>query len=150
MTTTPHGPRPRVLLAEDDKDHAFFTIRAFHEAHGDTVEMRTVADGEELLDYLNQRGEFADAPRPHLIVLDLKMPKKGGLEVLAELRDRDDLRVIPVVVLSSSDRSEDITASYATGAHSYVTKPASLAGLRQGVSALAEYWVGVASLPPGV
>jgi CheY-like chemotaxis protein len=141
--------RPHVLLAEDDADHAFFTTRAFHEAHGDLVEMRTVGDGEELLDYLNQRGDYADAPRPHLIVLDLKMPKKGGLEVLAELRDQEELRLIPVVVLSSSDRSEDVNESYARGANSYVTKPASLSGLRQGVSELARYWMDVARLPEG-
>jgi CheY-like chemotaxis protein len=143
------SPRPRVLLAEDDPDHAFFTSRAFHEAHGDRVEMSTVADGEQLLDYLNQRGDYTDARRPHLIVLDLKMPKKGGLEVLAELRERADLSTIPVVVLSSSDRSEDINASYARGANSYVTKPASLTGLRAGVGELAKYWMDVATLPQG-
>jgi CheY-like chemotaxis protein len=143
------SPRPHVLLAEDDADHAFFTARAFHEAHGDRVDMRTVVDGEQLLDYLNQRGDFADAPRPHLIVLDLKMPKKGGLEVLAELREQEALRMIPVVVLSSSDRLEDVNASYARGANSFVTKPASLSGLRDGVSELARYWMDVAQLPEG-
>lgn len=142
-------PRPHILLAEDDADHAFFTTRAFRQTHGDEVEMRTVADGEQLLDYLNQRGEFADAPRPQLIVLDLRMPKKGGLEVLAELRDEPELRVIPVVVLSSSDRREDINASYERGANSYVTKPATLTGLRQEVSELARYWMDVARLPEG-
>lgn len=147
MTSVP--VRPRVLLAEDDADHAFFTTRAFREAHGVSVDIRTVTDGEELLDYLHQRGEFTDAPRPHLIVLDLKMPRKGGLEVLAELREQDDLRVIPVVVLSSSDRSEDINASYARGANSYVTKPATLSGLRHGVNELARYWMDIATLPEG-
>ena len=147
--TPPLSPRPHVLLAEDDADHAFFTTRAFREAHGDRVEMRTVADGEQLLDYLHQRGDFVDAPRPHLIVLDLKMPKKGGLEVLAELHEQAELRVIPVVVLSSSNRREDVNASYERGANSYVTKPASLAGLRQGVSELARYWMDVAQLPEG-
>ncbi len=109
--------------------------------------MRTVSDGEQLLDYLNQRGEYAGAARPHLIVLDLRMPKKGGLEVLAEMHENEDLRTIPVVVLSSSDRPEDISASYARGANSYVTKPASLSGLRTGVGELARYWMDVASLP---
>ena len=146
---TASGPRPHVLLAEDDADHAFFTTRAFHEAHGDLVEMTTVADGEQLLDYLHQRGDFVDARRPHLIVLDLKMPKKGGLEVLAELHEQEDLRAIPVVVLSSSDSREDVNASYANGANSYVTKPASLAGLRLGVNELARYWMDVAQLPEG-
>ncbi|MFN2537575.1 MAG: response regulator [Mycobacteriales bacterium] len=137
------NPPARVLLAEDNADHAFFTTRAFQEAHGG-VEMHTVTDGEQALAYLRQQGEFADAPRPHLVVLDLKMPKKNGLEVLAEMQQDDALRTIPVVVLSSSDRPEDISASYAGGANCYVTKPASLS---EGVAELARYWVAIASLP---
>ena len=137
----------RVLLAEDNSDHAFFTARAFEEAHCGSLDMQTVSDGEQVLDYLKQRGDYTDAPRPHLVVLDLKMPKKGGLEVLAELQDDIDLRTIPVVVLSSSDRPEDVKASYANGANSYVTKPASLAGLREGVGELARYWIDIAILP---
>lgn len=144
---TPPTTRPRVLLAEDNVDHAFFTTRAFQDAHGTDLDMHTVTDGEQVLDYLRQRGDFKNAPRPHLIVLDLKMPKKGGLEVLAEMREHEDLRRIPVVVLSSSDRPEDVTESYARGANSYVTKPASLSGLREGVGELARYWMDVASLP---
>lgn len=144
---SPAPPRPRVLLAEDNADHAFFTTRAFHDAHGDALEMHTVSDGEELLDYLNRRGRFVGAARPHLVVLDLKMPKKGGLEVLTEMQQDPELRTIPVVVLSSSDRSEDVSASYARGANSYVTKPASLSGIREGVGQLAKYWMDVASLP---
>lgn len=143
----PRSARPTVLLAEDNIDHAFFTTRAFQEAHGAALEMRTVTDGEQVLEYLNQRGDFAGAPRPHLVVLDLRMPKKGGLEVLAEMQQDAALRTIPVVVLSSSDRPEDISLSYARGANSYVTKPASLAGLREGLGALARYWMDIATLP---
>ena len=139
--------RPRVLLAEDNTDHAFLTARAFHDAHGDEVEMRTVTDGVQLLDYLNQRGDFAGAPRPHLVVLDLRMPKKSGLEALSEIQAHEDLRHIPVVVLSSSDRPEDVAASYELGANSYVTKPTTAAGMREGVGELARYWIEVATLP---
>lgn len=143
----PLPPRPRVLLAEDNVDHAFFTQRAFQDAHGTELEMHTVTDGEQVLDFLNRRGSFTDAQRPHLIVLDLRMPKKGGLEVLNEMHQQEDLRSIPVVVLSSSERPEDICTSYARGANSYVTKPASLSGLREGVGQLARYWMDIASLP---
>lgn len=139
--------RPRVVLAEDNADHAFFTTRAFQDAHGEALEMHTVSDGEELLDYLNRRGRYAEVQRPHLVVLDLKMPKKGGLEVLAEMQQDPVLAAIPVVVLSSSDRSEDVSASYARGANSYVTKPTSLSGIREDVGQLARYWMDVASLP---
>ncbi len=128
--------RTRVLLAEDDEDHAFFTVRAFRDMHGVGVEMQTVRDGAELLDFLHQRGEYADAQRPHLILLDLKMPKVSGLEALSEIKECASLRSIPVVVLSSSDRPEDVADSYAGGANSYVTKPASLSGLREGVQEL--------------
>lgn len=139
----------RVLLAEDDVDHAFFTVRAFKDAHGEDVEMHTVRDGEQALDYLHRRGEFAGAARPHLIVLDLKMPKVNGLEVLESIKADEGLRTIPIVVLSSSDRPEDVRESYARNANSYVTKPASLSGLREGVQEMARYWIDVAKLPNG-
>lgn len=137
----------RVLLAEDDADHAFFTRRAFLEAHGTAVQMHTVHDGEEALDYLHRRGRYEGAERPHLIVLDLKMPKVNGLEVLAAIKDDDELRSIPTVVLTSSDRPEDVRESYWGGANSYVTKPASASGLREGVQEMARYWIDVARLP---
>jgi CheY-like chemotaxis protein len=139
----------RVLLAEDDVDHAFFTVRAFRDAHGEDVEMHTVRDGEEALDYLYARGRYEGARRPHLIVLDLKMPKVGGLELLERIKGDDDLKSIPTVVLSSSDRPEDVKGSYERAANSYVTKPASLTGLREGVQEMARYWIDVASLPNG-
>lgn len=139
----------RVLLAEDDADHAYFTVRAFKDAHGDSVEVATVPDGEKALDFLLQRGAYVDAERPHLIVLDLKMPKLNGLEVLEVIKTDESLSTIPTVVLSSSDRPEDVRDSYAHRANSYVTKPASLTGLRDGVQQMAKYWIDVATLPNG-
>lgn len=139
----------RILLAEDDADHAFFTVRAFHDAHGTGVEIVTVRDGEQALDFLHQRGDYADAERPHLVVLDLKMPKVNGLEVLEAIKGDEKLRTIPTVVLSSSDRPQDVTDSYERRANSYVTKPASLTGLREGVQEMARYWIDVATLPNG-
>ena len=138
----------RVLLAEDNPDHAYFTVRAFHDTHGTGGEIHTVRDGEEALDYLHRRGRYAQARRPDLIVLDLKMPKVSGLELLARIQADERLRSIPTVVLTSSDRREDVQASYAEGANSYVTKANSLTGLREGVHELAKYWIGVATLPP--
>jgi CheY-like chemotaxis protein len=139
----------RVLLAEDDVDHAFFTVRAFRDAHGEDVEMHTVRDGEEALEYLHARGRYEGAQRPHLIVLDLKMPKVSGLEVLEHIKRDEELKSIPTVVLSSSDRPEDIKDSYSRSANSYVTKPASLTGLREGVQEMARYWIDVSTLPNG-
>lgn len=137
----------RVLLAEDDADHAFFTERAFRESHPGGVELHTVADGQEALDYLQQVGRYEDAPRPDLVVLDLKMPRMSGLEVLERIKSDDRLRTIPTVVLTSSDRPEDVRDSYAGGANSYVTKSSTLNGLRQGVHELARYWMDVVTLP---
>ncbi|MEO6203919.1 MAG: response regulator [Mycobacteriales bacterium] len=137
----------RVLLAEDDPDHAFFTVRAFEDAHGDDVKVTTVHDGAEALDYLNRRGAHQGAPRPHLIVLDLKMPKVSGLEVLAAIKADEGLRTIPTVVLSSSDRPQDVADSYELHANSYVTKAASLSGLREGVRDMARYWLEISTLP---
>lgn len=141
---------PRVLLAEDDADHAFFTARAFRDTHGDKVDLHTVADGQEALDYLHRRGRYAQARRPNLVVLDLKMPRVGGLEVLEHIKADPSLRTIATVVLTSSDRPEDVRSTYAGGANSFVTKPASLTGLRDGVRQLARYWVDVATLPDDV
>lgn len=139
--------KARILVADDDADHAFFTVRAFQDAHGTDVDITTVRDGAEALDFLHQRGEHSQALRPHLIVLDLKMPKVDGLEVLQAIKEDESLRTIPTVVLSSSDRPQDIQDSYENNANSYVTKPASLTGLREGVSDLARYWIDISTLP---
>ena len=145
MTTKPRAVR--VLLAEDNPDHAFFARRAFLTVYGSDLEMTTVADGEELLDFLQKRGAHTQAADPHLIVLDLRMPKKGGLEALSEIRNEERWKQVPIVILSSSERPEDIEASYANGANSYVTKSATLAGLQVDIKDLARFWLTVATLP---
>lgn len=140
----------RVLVADDNDDHLFLTVRALRDTRGVVLEVDTVSDGEETLDYLYRRGRFTDRPRPNLILLDLKMPKCSGLEVLERLKDDAELRQIPVVVLTSSERREDICETYRRGASSYVTKPSTVAGFRLGLTQLSEYWTKLASLPePG-
>jgi CheY-like chemotaxis protein len=137
----------RVLVADDDEDHLFLTIRALRGVNGVNVEVEGVHDGREALDYIERRGRFSDRQRPHLFVLDLKMPKVDGLEVLERIKSDPDLRSIPIVMLSASDRPEDIEAAYQRGSNSYVTKPITPGGMREGVHALSEYWVSVAELP---
>lgn len=139
--------RARVLLAEDNEDHAFLTERALSEGEGDQVEVVRVHDGEEALEYLERRGRFIGRPGPHLILLDLKMPRLGGLEVLARVKADESLRSIPVVVLSSSDRPEDVAEAYRRGTSSYVTKPQGSSSLREGVRQLSRYWVDLVTLP---
>jgi CheY-like chemotaxis protein len=106
-----------------------------------------VADGEEALDFIYARGRFADRPLPHLILLDLKMPKVNGLEVLAQVKADNNLSAIPIVVLSSSERPEDIDAAYRLGSNCYVAKPVGGAGLMAGLRRIAEYWARLALLP---
>jgi CheY-like chemotaxis protein len=137
----------RVLVAEDNEDHLYLTVRALRELEGVRLEVDTVRDGEEALDYVYRRGRFEDRPRPHLILLDLKMPKVNGFEVLEQVKADADLRTIPTVVLSSSERPEDVDETYRLGANSYMMKPGSAAGLREGLRRMGQYWTSLASLP---
>ena len=137
----------RVLVAEDDDDHRFLAVRALREATGVEVYVDEVADGAEALDYVFRRGRYRDSRRPHLILLDLKLPKVNGLEVLEQVKGDEDLNSIPVVVVSASDRPEDIDAAYRLGSNCYVSKPVGGAGMVAGFRRIAEYWGRVATLP---
>lgn len=138
----------RVLVAEDNEDHLFLTTRALEQTNGTVrLEVHGVRDGAEALDYFYRRGEYANAERPHLLLLDLKMPKVNGLEVLERLKADPELRSIPVVVLTSSDRPEDVEETYRRGGNSYVTKPVSPSGMRDGLRDITDYWMHVAALP---
>lgn len=143
------GRAVRILVADDNEDHLFLTVRALRDVEGVHLEVDTVADGEEALDYVYKRGRFGDRPRPHLILLDIKMPKVNGLEVLEKVKADPDLKAIPTVVLSSSERPEDIEATYQLGGNSFVTKPVSIAGLRDGLRGVSTYWTQLSSLPDG-
>ena len=130
----------RVLVADDNEDHRFLTIRALRDLPGVELEIETAADGEEAL-------QAVRAQRPDLVLLDLKMPKVDGLGVLREIKGTPELRSIPTVVLTSSDRPEDVQATYDLGGNSFVTKPSTAAGLREGLRMLGEYWTGLSRLP---
>jgi CheY-like chemotaxis protein len=140
----------RVLLAEDDQDHSFLTVRALRETEGVHLEVETVADGKEALDYMQRVGRYQGRDRPHLIILDLKLPKVHGLEVLRALKEDPELRRIPVVILTASDRPEDIADSYGLGANSYVTKPTSAGAFREGLEEVRKYWTELSALPEPV
>src|SRR6185436_19903056 len=115
------APNNVILMAEDDADDRLLASDAFGEGEPDG-ELRFVENGEELIDYLQRRGKYADeceAPRPKLIILDLNMPKKDSREVLRELRSEPDLRLIPVVVLTTSRADTDIATTYELGANSF-------------------------------
>jgi two-component system, chemotaxis family, response regulator Rcp1 len=133
----------RVLLVEDDPDHRFLTSRALQAAEDVTVEVDAVADGAEALDFLYRRAGYETAQAPNLVILDLRMPRVGGLEVLAQVKTDPTLKKIPVVVLTGSDRPEDVDDTYRLGGNSFVTKPVGLRALEE----VAAYWTVRSALP---
>jgi CheY-like chemotaxis protein len=139
-----------ILMADDDPDDRLLARRAL-EKHGLAEALRTVADGEELMEYLHRRGPYADpalSPRPSLVLLDLNMPRKDGREALAEMKGDPALRQIPVVVLTTSRSEEEIFRSYDLGANSFVSKPVTFDGLVEVMRTLGIYWLRTVSLPP--
>lgn len=139
-----------ILMAEDDPEDRMLAEEAF-EASKLRNELRSVSDGVELMDYLYQRGAYADparSPRPGLILLDLNMPRMDGRQALSLIKEDEDLRAIPVVVLTTSKAEEDILKSYAHYANSFITKPVTFDGLVKVVSELCEYWFSIVALPP--
>jgi CheY-like chemotaxis protein len=143
------GKSCMILMADDDADDCMLVRDALRES-GRQHELRVVRDGQELLDYLCRRGQYASAqntPRPDLILLDLKMPKKDGREALAELKSDPRLRAIPIVVLTTSTDREDVAFAYRNGVNSYVTKPVTYRGLVELMETLGKYWFDLAELP---
>jgi CheY-like chemotaxis protein len=138
-----------ILMAEDDPDDQLLVERAFASANL-APDLRFVNDGEELLDYLYHRDGHSEetSPRPGLILLDLNMPKKDGREALMEIKADPALRHIPVIVLTTSNREEDIFHAYALGASSYIVKPVVFSDLVEMVKTLDTYWLEIVKLPP--
>ena len=109
--------------------------------------LHVAEDGEAAIEFLHQRGEFAAAPRPDVILLDLNLPKKDGRQVLKEVKADPELAVIPVVVLTSSEADEDILRSYELHANCYITKPVNFKQLLTVVKAIEEFWLTIVKLP---
>ena len=114
-----------VLLVEDDEGHALL-VRENLRRHGVINKIHTVSDGQMALDYIFHKGEFADknkAPRPGLILLDLNLPKVSGFEILRQLKMKEETKIIPVIILTSTADQREIDKSYELGANNYITKP---------------------------
>jgi len=135
-----------LLLVEDNEDDMILIDEAFAEAKLMNV-IQKVRDGEEALAYLRREGRYKNAHRPGLVLLDINMPKKSGFEVLAAMKEDPQLRPIPVVMLTMSDREEDIVRSYADGACSYVRKPMSVEEFAHVVKEFELYWTLVSRIP---
>lgn len=135
-----------ILLAEDNPGDVMLTRKALEQGKL-ANNLHVTTDGVDALEFLRQDGEYEDAPRPDLILLDLNMPRKDGREVLKELRADDDLRRIPVVVLTSSESEEDIVRSYELNANAYLTKPVDFDGFVEIVNRLENFWFQVVKFP---
>ena len=132
-----------VLLVEDNPQHAEIIIRLLQNLHI-TIRFHHVSDGEAALDYLHHRGLYEDPlqyPTPHLILLDLRLPKVDGIDVLKHVKSSKDLREVPVVVLSSSDAEIDIAAAYREHANSYLVKPIDYDKFAVMIETLGLYWL---------
>jgi len=135
-----------ILLVEDDMDDILITKRAMSKANI-VCKLIIVNDGEEALKILRGEGENKDTTLPSLILLDLKMPKVNGFEVLKELKKDEKLRVLPVIVFTSSERSEDIELAYRLGCNSYIVKPVKFEDFIKVMEEIKRYWLEISEIP---
>jgi len=139
-----------ILVADDDPDDRMMIQEAFTE-NRIANQIAFVEDGEQLMAYLRREGAFAElkeTPYPGIILLDLNMPKKDGREALRELKADQELRRIPIIVLTTSQAEEDIVRTYGDGVSSFITKPVSFEGLVEAVRVICQYWIQIVALPP--
>lgn len=133
-----------ILLVEDNLAHAELVRRSFEE-HQVINEIYHVSDGEAAIDYLFRQGTYADperSPRPHIILLDLRLPKIDGLEVLTQIKSDDTLRAIPVIILTTSSAEQDINRAYSEHVNSYLVKPVNFGSFTQLMKEIGYYWLG--------
>jgi two-component system response regulator len=136
-----------ILLVEDSPADVLLTREAF--AQNKLVnDIHVAEDGIQAMDFLYRRGEYASAPRPDLILLDLNLPRKNGREVLAEIKVDSDLKSIPIVVLTTSSADEDILRAYDLNANCYVVKPVGFDNFLKAMQSIRHFWFSVVTLPP--
>lgn len=136
-----------ILLVDDNPGDVRLTQEAFKDSNL-TNKLNVVEDGVEALSFLRREGQYLQAPRPDLILLDLNLPRKHGREVLAEIKADEELKRIPVVVLSTSDDIRDIASSYDLHANCYITKPVDLPHFVNIVKSIEVFWFNTVKLPP--
>jgi CheY-like chemotaxis protein len=136
-----------VLLVEDDPGDVLLIREAFTDHKVGNV-LSTVSDGVEAMRFVRGEGEYAGRERPDLILLDLNLPRKGGAEVLAEIKSDPDLSTIPVIVLTTSEAEEDVLRSYEMHANAYITKPVDFGRFKDIVHQIDDFFIGIVKLPP--
>ena len=144
----PAGTRPiEILLVEDNPGDVRLTREALKDGKV-TNNLSVVRDGEQAMAFLRREGDYAEAPRPDLILLDLNLPRKDGREVLSEIKADQDLRRIPVVILTTSNHEHDILEAYDLNANCYITKPVDLDQFIGVVRSISSFWLTIVKLPP--
>lgn len=142
------GTRPvHILLVEDNPGDVRLTIETFRKGRM-ANEVHVAKDGEDALAFLRRAGSYADAPRPDLVILDLNLPRKNGMELLADIKSDESLRAIPTVILTSSAAEQDVVRSYELRANAYVTKPIDLHDFIDAVTSIEDFWLNIVRLPP--
>jgi len=136
-----------ILLIEDSPSDTELTVEALREAKVRN-HLSTVEDGVLAMDFLRRRGKFCDAPAPDLIMLDLNLPRKDGREVLAEIKADDELKTIPVVVLTTSRADQDVLRAYNLHANCFITKPVDFEQFLEVIRSIESFWLFVVTLPP--
>lgn len=141
------GRPAEVLLVEDNEDDVLLTQRGFKKSHF-AVNLHRVVHGKQCLEFLRNEGEYAKAPTPDLILLDLNMPVMDGREVLAEIVKDDELRKLPVVILTTSEDERDLLTMYDLRCSSYITKPVDFQQFQRVIDEIGTYWFTIAVMPP--
>jgi chemotaxis family two-component system response regulator Rcp1 len=137
--------KPRILLVEDNPGDIRLTQEALKESQLD-IHLDVVSDGEQAIDFLNKKNKYVDAVRPHIILLDLNLPKKNGIEVLKEIKVQDGLKAIPVIVLTTSDADHDISKAYSLHANCYILKPVDFDDFVKVIQLIELYWFNTVQL----
>ncbi|MBK7147797.1 MAG: response regulator [Bacteroidetes bacterium] len=137
--------KPRILLVEDNPGDIRLTQEALKESQLD-IHLDVVSDGEQAIDFLNKRNKYAESTRPHIILLDLNLPKKNGIEVLKEIKVQDSLKSIPVIVLTTSDADHDISKAYSLHANCYILKPVDFDDFAKVIQLIELYWFNTVQL----
>jgi CheY-like chemotaxis protein len=146
MSDNDDGPVIDVLLVEDDDGDALMTREAF-DYYKIRNKLHVVTDGEQALQFLRRSGPFTDVPRPGLVLLDVNLPRRSGLEVLAEIKQDPDLLVIPVVMLTTSRAEEDVLRSYALHANAYISKPVDFEHFIEAIRQIDDFFLTLVRLP---
>lgn len=148
MNSSYNNLRPiNMLLVEDNPTDQLMTREALEHVKV-PLNIHVVEDGVQTMAFLRRTGKYAPVPRPDLVLLDLNLPKKDGREVLAEMKQDPDLKLIPVIILTTSKAEEDITHAYRHQANCFITKPVGFANFNEVMRAIEKFWFNVVSLPP--